>query len=133
MTSIAAQSLGFFRDQWASRFVDSCVIKELTDPDQGFDPETGVLAPSYTTIYSGPCLIRPEARAAAEYGEQTASRATYEVVIPHDESGPKPGHLVDLTSTRDAYLNGKTVTIRGIRADTYNTSRHLDCEENQSD
>ncbi|MCI0678528.1 MAG: DUF6093 family protein [Actinobacteria bacterium] len=129
--SVASETLPFFRDQWAERLVDSCVIKRADG--SSFSDVTGQTTIVYETIYLGVCLVRPTGAGSAEYGEQETAVRRYRVFIPDDETGPQPGDLIDVTSTRDGHLDGNTLVITGLRADTYNTVRALDCEENQDD
>ena len=130
--SIPTDTLDFFRTQWAQRLVDTCTIKSVTG--SSFNDTTGQTEPTYTSRYTGACLIRPGPPGAADYGDQLTETRRYTVFIPYDESAVSPGDLVDLTSTRDAHLNEtEQLVVRNIRADTYNTVRKLECEENQSD
>jgi len=129
--SLAEAHLGFFRDQWAERFVDECVIKEATG--SAFNPTTGQTTPTFTTRYDGPCLIRAGSPGDAEFGEQQTEIRGYTVFVPYDTTGLSPGFLVDLTSTHDGDLDGLQLVIRNVGKDTYRTMRPLECEENQSD
>ena len=129
--SIASGVLDFFRDQWADRLVDSCIIQEQTG--ESFNATTGESEPTYTTRYEGPCLIRSGSPGDATYGEQLAETRMYTVHVPHTTEGLSHGFLVDITSTHDGDLDGLQLVIRNVGKDTYRTNRPLECEENQSD
>lgn len=117
----------FFRTQWATRFVDSCVVKRQTGTS--FNETTGVETPTYTNQFSGSCLIRPKSAADVQSGQQQVELRTYSVFIPYDETDPLPDDLVDVTSTNDAFLNGKQFVVRNVSGDTYMHRRELVCEE----
>lgn len=127
--SVASSTIGFFRMQWERRFVDSCVVKRQTG--ETFDPDTGQATPTYATQYSGPCLVRPGSPSDTVAGEQQVELRTYTVLVPHHVTTPQVDDLVDVTSTRDGVLNGKTLVVRNVSSDTYNTVRRLVCEDNQ--
>lgn len=127
--SVAADTLALFRAEWESRLVDSCVVKRETGAS--FNASTGVTTPTYTTQYNGACLIRPMGPAFADFGEREVAFRRYLLFVPYDTDDPAAGDLVDVTSTRDLNLNGKQLVIRNLRADTYNTARRYECEDDQ--
>lgn len=121
-----------FRDLWADRFTDAsstCVIKRQTG--ESLNTTTGVITPTYTNQYSGVCIWRPGLRTDADAGEQQVEIRFGTLIVPYDTDGIKPDDLVDMTSTRDADLNGKQLVVRNVPADTYLTARKLFCEDNQ--
>lgn len=128
--SIAESLLPFFQDQWADRLIDSCVIKEQTGT--AFDPDTGLITPTYETQYDGACLVRPGRASDAEFGEERAQLYQYIVYVPHTEIDIEPGWIVDVTSTHDLDLDGEQLMILNVGKDSYRTVRPLGCEENQS-
>ena len=125
--SVASDSLAFFRTQWTDRFVDTCVVKRITSTS--FNDSTGVRTPTYTTQYSGACLVRPLTPGSAEFGQELVELRGYTVFVPHDEGDPLPDDLVDITSTFDGFLNGKQFVVRNVAGDTYDTVRRLHCQE----
>lgn len=122
---------GLLRDEWANRFVDTCVIKEETSSSR--NDLTGQSEPVYTNRYSGSCLWRDEGQRGADLGEEQAQVRRGTLYVPHDTTGIKPGMLVDLASPRDDDLDGLQATVISVSADTYNTRKAIECEENQSD
>lgn len=127
--SVATDTLAFFRTEWAGRFVDTCVIKEQTG--ESFSDVTGVTTPTYTTRYTGACLARPASNADINFGQQLIVVFDHVVSIPWNQDTVGLNMLVDMTSTHDGKLNGKTFVIRGIPVDSYTTHRILLCAENQ--
>lgn len=130
--SALTDRIGFFRTRWADELADSCIVKRQTG--SSFDSGTGQTTPSYTTQYSGACLVRPVLREegrSADFGGQQTEYRRYSVFVPYDTDGLQPDDLVDVTSTRDGDLDGKQLVVRNVRTDTYNVVRELNCEDNQ--
>ena len=125
--SIPTSTLAFFRTQWALRYTDSCVVKRRTGTV--LNQTTGVNEPTYTTNYSGPCLVRPLSAAAVNAGQELVATRGYTVFIPYTEDDQLPEDLVDITSATDTFLTGKTIVVTNVEGDTYVTTRRLDCEE----
>jgi Family of unknown function (DUF6093) len=125
--SLATDTLAFFRGQWADRFTDSCVVKRTAT--SVLNQTTGVYEPTFTTNYSGPCLVRPMAPADEEAGQELVATRGYSVFLPYTEDDQLPGDLVDITSATDTFLTGKQFVVRNIPGDTYVTRRELICEE----
>lgn len=113
----------FFRDHWATRMTDSCVVKVETG--RTFDEGSGKYTPTYNTVYSGDCLVRPRSAADASRGEALTVVFDFVVFIPWDEVGPAPEHLIDISSGTDPRLNGTSGILRGVEMDTYNHRRML--------
>lgn len=125
--SIATDLLPFFRTQWASRFTDTCVVKRFAT--NVLNQTTGVYEPTYTNNYSGPCLVRPNAPAAVQAGQELVATHDYTVFIPSTEDDQLPEDIVDVTSATDTFLTGKSFVVTNVEGDTYNTRRALTCEE----
>lgn len=125
--SIATDLLGFFRTEWADRLTDSCVVKRETG--SSFSDVTGVSTPTYTTNYTGACLVRPLGPSEASFGQELLEVRGYTVFLPYSETDQLPGDLVDVTSTTDGFLTGKQFVVRNVNGDTYITNRALICEE----
>lgn len=132
--SVLQDHIPVLQGYWAVEIADSgtsVVIKRETG--SSFNETTGQTEPTYTTQYSGNAVVLPRERTDADYGEAQAELRVYNVFVPYDEADPRPGDLVDVTSTEDDYLNGQTITVRNIQAGTFNVVRNVICEENQSD
>jgi Family of unknown function (DUF6093) len=128
--SLATDTLAFFRGQWAERFTDSCVVKRTNLPVT-LNPTTGVYEPTFTTIYTGGCQVRPKTAMDADYGQQLVVVFDHVISIPWDEDGPTVNDMVDVTSTQDGKLTGKQFIVRGIPTDSLITHRILLCQDNQ--
>lgn len=129
--SVASATVSLFRNLWADRFVDTCVVKEETGTS--YNDTTKQDEPTYTTRYSGACLVRDVSARDVDLGEQQTEIRRYRVFVPYDTTGLAPKMLVDVTSTNDGDLNGLQLVVRSVGKDTYNTVRILECEEDQSD
>lgn len=129
MANPAVDSLAMFRSYWATRYTDSCTIKRHVAGPGVLNQTTGEYAPTYTTNYSGPCLIRPIAPGEAAAGEELLAVHGYTVHIPYTENDQLPGDLVDVTSATDTYLTGRQFVVKNVDGDTYITDRKLICED----
>lgn len=125
--SIANDLASFFQGEWSNRMVDSCVVKRETSST--FSTTAGTYSPTYSTISSTACLIRPAGADDVQSGERQAELRMYLVFIPYTVTGVLPDDLVDVTSTNDSFLNGKQFVVRNVPGDTYNHVRKLTCEE----
>ena len=126
--SLASDIQSFFQTKWANRLVDTCTVKRVSD--SGFSTTSGSYSPTYTTVTTTSCLVRPSAQGDEVAGEAQQELRRYNVFISYQVTDLQPDDLVDITSTNDSYLNGKTFTVRNVRGDTYNHVRRLECEEN---
>lgn len=117
----------FFRTWWESRLVDTCLVKRSAS--QVFVESTGTYQVTYSTAYSGPCLVRPSSASDAQSGEQQVELRFYNVILPHTATDVEPDDLVDITSTNDSYLSGLQMVVRNVAGDTYNHVRKVRCEE----
>lgn len=133
--SVPSSVVPFFRTQWATRLVDTCLIEEINNATRVWDDVNGVYTDNPVTIYSGACLVRPVSRPDVEqtFGQELVDIQGFKIFIPYDETGVKPDHRVTVTSTFDGRLNGMVLTVRLVNSDTYNTVRELSCEEQQDD
>ena len=87
--------------------------------------------PSVTTVAeSVRCVIRPSQRAVDEVGDggRQVRMFMYDVRLPVDVD-VQAGDVLTVTSSRDALLVGRWLTVREVVADSEQTSRILVCEE----
>lgn len=127
--SLPTATLDLFRNEWAARFTDSCVIRRVTA--RTLSTSTGQTTPTYAQQYSGVCLYRPGGQKAAEFGERTITIRTGKVIIPYNQTAPRVGDEVVLTSTTDPSLTNTVHVIRAVEKDTYLTRRSYEVEEVQ--
>jgi hypothetical protein len=98
------------------------------------DPETGVITPTQTTVYSGPCKIQQAAPAAnpSEIGEAAVfvGQLTLHLPVTDATAAVLPDDLVTVTSCAlDASLVGKTFRLRGPAHKSYATARRYPLTE----
>lgn len=129
MTTIS-NAITRFRSEWATRFTDSIVVTNLTD--RGTFNETTLLydAPTAPAVYTGGALIRPGGSAETVRGEANQTSHEFEVYVPWDTDGIEPSMSVAVTST-DGDLNGQTLIVEEVYADSYITRRMLGCRLDQ--
>jgi hypothetical protein len=125
--SIATDLATLFRTLWADRFEDTCVVKAISG--ETLNTTTGSYVVTYSTTYSGACLVRPRDRTDAVAGEDQHELRWYNVYIPYTTTSASVGDLVDVTSTADSWLSGRQLVVRNIVGDTYNHRRLLECED----
>ena len=130
--SIPTSVAGFFRGQWATRFVDTCHIKRPNGSTM--NATTGVVTATYDDQYGtaatpAACLVRPRTATATDAGEQHTELYDYYVRIPYDQTDIAPGDIVDVTSTHDGFLSGLSFEVREVHGDTYHHVRILGCVE----
>ena len=125
--SIPTSVATMFRTHWATRLVDTCTIQRQTST--AISAVTGIETPSYSSQYSGNCLVRPGTGTETDAGQEQKELRMFTVYIPYDETGILPGDVVTVTSTNDGMLNGATLTVRNVTFDTYDHVRELVCED----
>jgi len=120
--SIASDTVPTFRAQWASRFVDEGTLNRTTVPG-AFNSSTGQYgAGTVVPIFSGACLIRPESRSTADFGEKEADVERYSIMVPHTAIGARPGDRFTVdASVYDPDLVGAVLVLREIIEDSYLT------------
>jgi hypothetical protein len=126
--SIPSSLAPFFRDLWAERMVDTCVIRRISG--QTLNTSTGAYVTTYTTTYSGDCLARPKMASDATAGGLQHELRMYDVYVPHTVTNVEPDDEVVVTSG-DGWLSGRTLHVRNVEGDSYSHHRLLSCEDNQ--
>jgi hypothetical protein len=127
--SLFSAAVETLQARWAEELVDSCVIKAVSG--QTLNTTTGVYAVTYSTTYSGECLVRPSRHSGVQFGQQQTEVRMYSVFVPHTTTALEPDLLVDVTST-DGYLTGRQLVVRNVRGDSYPAIRELECEDTQN-
>jgi hypothetical protein len=114
---------------------DSCTVQHLTGSST--DQETGVITPTYSTVYSGtgpggggPCKIQQSAPAAnpTDVGEAAVfvGQLTLHLPVTTTTALVAPDDLVTVTAcVLDASLVGKTFRLRGPAHKSYATARRF--------
>ena len=127
--STAADTLTFFRDQWASRLVDTCTVERRSLG--ALNPGTLTYTPTVAVQYTGPCLVRPQNGSAKDYGQESVATRDYVVMVPFGEDDVVVDDIVVVNSTHDGLLDVKELIVTNVRVDTYDTVRRFDCLDNQ--
>jgi len=122
--STASSSVGFFRDQWASRFVDSCVVTRYDFDNPSFSEATGQTTYPESTPYSGACLVRPATAREKDFGEARRQEVDYDLFLPYDAAELKESDEVVVTSALDPDI--PTLTVLRTFQDSYLTRRHYE-------
>lgn len=105
---------------------DAVTIQHRTG--QTTDPDTGVVTPTLSTLYTGKAKIQQQAASASPttIGEAEVFIGQVEVHVPITVTGIRPDDLVTVTaSALDADLVGKTYRVRGIADKSFLTARRL--------
>lgn len=106
--------------------VDSCTIRRPNE--SAVDPDTGVITPAYTLIYSGPCRIQQRTPRAQprNVGEAEVFVARLELHVPTSVTGVNSDDLVNITSSsHDQDLIGRSWHIRELAHKTYASARRF--------
>jgi hypothetical protein len=122
--SIPSLTVGYFRDQWADRFVDSCVVTRVTGST--FNDTTGETEETTAQVYSGECLVRPAQAGHGEvdFGEDRRQEVDYDIYLPFDAATLENGDEVSVTADLDP--NIPTLTVLKGFTDSYLTRRHYE-------
>jgi hypothetical protein len=124
--SIPASTVGYFRNQWTDRFVDSCVVTRYDYANPTFNDTTGETEYPSTTPYSGECLVRPATAGHGEvdFGEDRRQEVDYDIYLPFDAATLENGDEVSVTADLDP--NIPTLTVLKGFTDSYLTRRHYE-------
>jgi hypothetical protein len=95
------------------------------------DPNTGEVTNTQTTVWFGPCRVRPAGR---QSNPQTIGGAEsfvfdYLVSLPFAATSVIEGHRLTVTSSPDPALVGITVEIQKVDRGDNITARRLACSE----
>ena len=110
--------------------VDACLIRHRTG--ESTDPDTGVVTPTYSTVYAGKCRVQQRALVSqgAETGQAHVFQVPYELQLPMSVTGVAVEDVVTVTaSVLDPELVGRLFWIRGLGGASHKTARRLPIEE----
>jgi hypothetical protein len=113
--------------------VDECVIRRRAG--EATDDESGVVRPTYATVYAGPCRVQQPTATAQEQesGQAALLLVRFELQIPMSVVGVAADDEVRMTaSVHDPDLVGRLFTVRGLAHKTHATSRRMQVEERTS-
>lgn len=113
--------------------LDACTIRRRGPVTT--DPATGVVTPSWTPVYSGPCKIQDSkgfgaAGTAPQSGEHRFTVQGWQLHLPVAATGPTVGDVVTVTAAAvDPALVGRTYHLGNVFAKTYPTAGRFQLEE----
>ena len=112
--------------------LDTIVVTRLTSSTT--DPESGVITPTYSTVYTGPGKVQRSGRQTTarptDVGEAEVFLSRLEVHVPVSVVGVSTDDLVTVTaSTMDPELVGKSFHVRQESHKTFQTARRFGVEE----
>lgn len=134
MSATSALMRGRARAQ--ALMVDACTVTRLNRGATTTDPETGVVTPVYTTIYTGACKVQDagqsEVARPEEVGqaERYLSRLTLHVPVTDVTGGITSDDIVTVTaSASDPGLVGQVFHVRMVSHKSWLTGRRFGIEE----
>lgn len=96
------------------------------------DPVSGEVTRTATTVWSGPCRVRPAATGLTAISEVIAAselfRFDYRISIPFEVDVVFEGHRLTVTSSPDPGLIGLTVEVQRVDRGDNITARRLICQ-----
>lgn len=112
--------------------VDTCTVKRLAS--QVSDPETGVITPTYTTIYTGRCKVQrtshPTNSRPLNVGEAELFAAYIELHLPTSVLGVDSDDFATIDAAPlDADLVGTVFHLRELAHKTFQTARRFGVQE----
>lgn len=107
---------------------DVCTVQHQAGSST--DPETGVITPTYTTVYAGPCKVQQAAPPAnpTVVGEAAVfvGQLTLHLPVTDTTAAVAPDDLVTITACAlDASLVGKKFRLRGPAHKSHATARRF--------
>jgi hypothetical protein len=127
---ILAGVLPFLREQADSTMIDACVIERPGAPVT--NPDTGVVTPSVTTVYTGKCKVQSKEATAAtpNAGGAMFTVVSRQVHIPMNAADVKDGDVVRMTaSLLNTFTVGKRYRVEGFTPDSFDTAARLPVKE----
>jgi Family of unknown function (DUF6093) len=111
--------------------IDAVVVKHRTG--ESTDPDTGVVTPTFSTIYTGKAKIQHGGTRPAgtkELGQASIQVTHAQLHLPMSATGVQADDTATVTaSTLDPELVGKVFVIRAASHKTYLTARRYDMED----
>jgi hypothetical protein len=127
---ILAGVLPFLREQAESMMVDTCTIERPGAPVT--NPDTGVVTPSVTVVYTGKCKVQSKdsATATPNAGGAVFVVVSRQVHIPMNAADVKDGDVVRMTaSLLNTFAVGKRYRVEGFTPDSFDTAARLPVKE----
>lgn len=108
---------------------DACTVKRLTG--SASDPDTGVVTPTYTTVYTGRCKVQQvPSGAQSTVGEATITQSPLTLHIPASATGPTTDDIATITAcVLDPELVGRVFHLTAPAHKSFATARRLPMSE----
>lgn len=110
--------------------VDACTIQRLASSST--NPDTGVVTPTYSTVYTGKCRVQQTIPVAKPHdiGQAAVWLERLLLQVPASVTGLASDDLVTVTaSSLDGDLVGRTFRVRELGHKTHVTARRAQIEE----
>jgi hypothetical protein len=110
--------------------VDTCTIRRVASVST--DPETGVVTPTYTTVYSGQCRLKLSVATArpADVGQAQVFMQHPILSLPATTSGVQVDDVVTITaSALMPALVGRVFHVRGLAGSSHMTAARFEVME----
>lgn len=112
--------------------VDACTVKRLTS--HSTDPETGLVTPTYTTVYTGKCKVQrtphPTNSRPLTVGEAVVFAAYIELHLPTSVLGVGTDDIATITVVLlEPDLVGTVFHLRELAHKTFQTARRFGVQE----
>ena len=130
---MSATSITFAGRRAAERLmVDTCTVRRVASHTT--DPETGVITPTYSTIYAGKCKVQrnpaPTNSRPTSVGEAEVFLAYIELHLPTSATGVDSDDMATIdTSALDPDLVGVVFHLRELAHKTFQTARRFGVQE----
>lgn len=109
--------------------VDACTIKHPTGLST--NTTTGVVTPTYATVYTGPCKLKgADSASGQDIAGAHLAVLSPEIHVPIEVVGVVEGDLVTITASAfDAENVGRVFRVNGPQRKSFATARRLQCTE----
>lgn len=122
--------LAMHRRNESDTFTSACVIKRTAHGDGTLNETTGVYNNTGTVVYEGECLVRPAdanfRRVQTPGAEKTVH--VYNIKLPHN-TAVNVHDVLTVTGSMDEGMVGRSMIIRDVIFDEWQTSRYIVAEE----
>jgi len=131
--TIQTDAVAVFREQWATRFIDSITVTRTTSRG-AINPATYKYDSEFGSIpYTGEALIRPFSAEGetSDFGDQLVTGKTYSVFVPHTavfagDFQPEDVVTIDACALDPDFV-GKAMRMLSQQHDSYLTRIELIC------
>lgn len=118
------------RERARAMMTSTCTVFTAGQPVT--DPNSGEVTRPATTIWSGPCRVRPAATGLTALSDDIGGgelfRFDYRVSIPFEVDVVVEGHRLTITDSPDPALPGLTMEVQRVDRGDDVTARRLICQ-----